>query len=384
MAHNSNLPALEAEFAQHVDDLDGDRQGAEAGDKYLSAAHAKFRAGGLPWSQVPLILTSGQLNVIRGGAETAAAVLEKAVRLYLRDADFRAGFGFTPELEALTLVPTGYDPALPLARIDVDVDARTGRYVLRGVAVDGFTGMTSTVEVTRAVKTGEAYRRFAAAHPGIEELDPVASLVETLRATYRGWANSCAGERHPDHPALGIVGYPEEADLDEVSDLIERFREEGVFARFVDICNLRVETAAGQARLVDDEGPIACAYRLATTEEIATRPCPGTEALVEAARRGLACVVGGFSAWSCAGDALFDQLRSPLLQAELTPEEAAFVAEHLPSTQSGASPTVPATSPLGVFVFGGKLAGVFPAGAEKDIMGRTAEHVYRGVLVVQE
>ena len=89
MAHNSNLPALEAEFAQHVDDLDGDRQGAEAGDKYLSAAHAKFRAGGLPWSQVPLILTSGQLNVIRGGAETAAAVLEKAVRLYLRPSSRR-------------------------------------------------------------------------------------------------------------------------------------------------------------------------------------------------------------------------------------------------------------------------------------------------------
>ena len=373
--------ALEREYDEGVRALPADDASITKADKYLASTHAAHRRGSLPWSATPRILNAAQLQILSAAAETCGSIMDKVSKLYLKDASFRARFGFTPEVEELTLVPTGYEAMVPLARVDVDFCGRTGSLQVRGISVDGFTGMTSTVEVTRAEQMTDAYRAFAEKHPGIDSFDSVDALVETLRATYRSWANANAGTHHADHPALGLVGYPEEADLDEVADICERMAEKGVFARFVDICSLRVETAAGEPRLVDDDGPIACVYRLATSEEIATRPCPGTNALVEAARRGLACVIGGFSTWACASDKLFDALRAPEAMNLLSDDEMSFVEAHVPAPGSESSV---AGEGLGLFVFGGKLAGVFPGGADKDIMGECRDHVYRGCLVVHE
>ncbi len=373
--------ALEREFDEGVRALAADDASIAKADKYLATTHAAHRHGSLPWSATPRILNSGQLQILSAAADTCSSIMDKVSALYLKDASFRERFGFTPEVEELTLVPTGYEALVPLARVDVDFCGRTGALQVRGISVDGFTGMTSTVEVTRAEQMTDAYRAFAEKHEGIESFDSVDALIETLRATYGTWANANAGTHHADHPALGLVGYPEEADLDEVADICERALEKGVFARFVDICSLRVETAAGEPRLVDDDGPIACVYRLATSEEIATRPCPGTKALVEAARRGLACVIGGFSTWACASDQLFDALRAPEAMSLLSDDEMAFVETHVPAP---GSETSVAGEHLGLFVFGGKLAGVFPGSAEKDIMGESRDHVYRGCLVVHE
>lgn len=377
----NNFSALEREFDEAVRGLVPEDASLAKADKYLATTHAAHRGGSLPWSAVPRILSDGQAQVLASAAETLGRVMGKVSKLYLKDPAFRARFGLAPEVEQLTLVPTGYEALVPLARVDVDFCGRTGAFQVRGVSVDGFTGMTSTVEVTRATQMTDAYRAFAGKHADIETFDSVDALVETLRSTYRTWANANTGTHHAEHPALGIVGYPEEADLDEVADICERMAETGTFARFVDICNLRVEDAAGISRLVDDDGPIACVFRLATTEEIAQRPCPGTKALEEAARRGLACVIGGFSTWPCAADSLFDALRSPEAMSALTDDEMAFVEEHVPAPGSESSV---AGERLGLFVFGGKLAGVFPAAAEKDIMGEASGHVYRGCLVVHE
>lgn len=373
--------ALEAEFDEAVRGLTADDEGLAKADAYLSSAHAAHRRGALPWSATPLILSAGQEQLLSGAAETLSSVMDKVTKLYLKDASFRALFGFAPEVEELTLVPTGYEALVPLARVDVDFNGRTGALQVRGITVDGFTGLTSTVEVTRAEQMTSAYRAFAEKHPSIETPDSVEALVETLRATYGTWANANTGTHHADSPALGIVGYPEEADLDEVADICERLGEQGTYARFVDICSLRVVTAAGTSRLVDENGPIDCVYRLATSEEIATRPCPGAEALVEAARRGLACVIGGFSTWSCGTDALFGALRSSQAMNILSDDEMAFIEEHVPAPGSESSV---AGERLGLFVFGGKLAGVFPGSAEKDIMGECRDHVFRGCLIVRE
>lgn len=373
--------ALEREFADIVDALPEDDASVAKADRYLATTHAAHRSGSLPWSATPRILSAGQVQILSSAAETCGAIMDKVAGLYLKDPSFRSRFGFDPEVEQLSLVPTGYDAMVPLARVDVDFCGRTGALQVRGISVDGFTGMTATVEVTRAEQMTDAYREFAASHAGAESFDSVGALVETLRSTYRTWANAGAGTHHAESPAVGIVGYPEEADLDEVADICERMAEQGTFARFVDICSLRVEDACGQSRLVDDDGPIACVYRLASTEEIARRPCPGTKALVEAARRGLACVIGGFSTWSCATDALFDALRAPEAMSCLSDDEMAFVEAHVPAPGSESSV---AGERLGLYVFGGKLAGVFPAGADKDIMGECRDHVYRGCLVVRD
>ena len=198
--------ALEAEFDEAARGLTADDEGLAKADAYLSSAHAAHRRGALPWSATPLVLSAGQEQLLSGAAETLSSVMDKVTKLYLKDASFRALFGFAPEVEELTLVPTGYEALVPLARVDVDFNGRTGALQVRGITVDGFTGLTSTVEVTRAEQMTSAYRAFVEKHPSIETPDSVEALVETLRATYGTWANANTGTHHADSPALGIVG----------------------------------------------------------------------------------------------------------------------------------------------------------------------------------
>ncbi len=328
---NLRSRVLEAEFCEIARELGGDREGRALGESYLASSHQLTnRDGSSTWAFTPKILGSAEVGILRDAAETMGRILEKVTARYLTDPALRELFGLPPEVEALTLMPTGYEQLIPFARIDVLFDQQTGDLRLCGVATDGAAGMTASVDVTRAVQLSETYRRFAERHAGIEALDITDGVVSALRETYASWANADAGTHNPERPSVAIVDYAESATFGELSDVIERLADEGVFARFVDVRDLRIEEAAGTRRLVDSEGPIACVYRRALLSEMLEKPCAGVDALVEAARRGLACVVGGFRTWPVATNALFPVLRSDAMADVLDAQELAFVQAHVP------------------------------------------------------
>lgn len=322
--------ALEEEFCNIAVELEGDVEGKARGDAYLRAAHpVANRDGSSTWALTPKVLSSAELEILADAAETMGRVVEKVTARYLKDADLRALFGLPAEQEELALMPTGYEQLIPFARFDVIFDQETGDFSFVGAATTT-AGMTAAVDVTRAVQLSEAYRRFAERHHGIETFDISRDVARALRETYASWANADTGTHHPERPVVGIVDFPESSNSGEFADLVERLSDEGVFARFVDIRSLRVEEAAGVRRLVDGEGPITCVYRRAPLAEMLEKRCEGTDALIEAARRGMACVIGGFRAWPVATNALFPALRSEAMESVLDPQELAFVRAHVP------------------------------------------------------
>lgn len=330
---NLRCRALEDEYLGILRDLDGDAEGRALAATYLASAHPVANREGTPtWALTPKVLSSAELGILREAGETFGRILEKVTARFRSDADLRARFGLPTELEELALVPTGYDRNVPFARVDVLFDEETGDFTLVGAATDSSLGMTSSVEVTRAVQLTEAYRRFAELHPGIETFDVTGGVIDALRETYQSWANADTGTRHPERPAVGIVDYPESATASEFADIVERLADEGVFARLVDIRDLRIEEAGGIYRLVDSQGPIACVYRRVLLSEMIEKPCEGARALVEAARRGLACVIGGFGTWPVSTNALFAVLASDAMEDVLDHEELAFVRAHVPET----------------------------------------------------
>ena len=327
--------ALEDEFCDIARELGGDAEGRAAGDAYLTSAHPVTNQDDTTnWALTPKVLGPAEVGILRNAAETMGRILEKVTARYLSDADFRALFGLDERAEELTLIPTGYEQLIPFARLDVVFNEETGDFHFTGVSTDSAMGVTAAVDVTRAVQLTEAYRRFAERHPSIETFDIAAGVVDALRETYTSWANADTGTHHPDRPVVGIVDYAESATAGELADLIERMAEEGVFARFVDIRDLRIEEAGGVRRLVDDEGPITLVYRRALVGEMLEKPSPGVDALVEAARRGLACVIGGFRTWPVATNALFPILTSEAAESVLDAQELAFVRAHVPEAHA--------------------------------------------------
>ena len=321
---------LEEEFCNIAVELEGDAEGKARGDAYLRAAHpVANRDGSSTWALTPKVLGSAEIEILTDAAETMGRIVEKITARYLKDAGLRSLFGLPAEQEELALMPTGYEQLIPFARFDVIFNQETGDFSFVGAATTP-AGMTAAVDVTRAVQLSEAYRRFAERHHGIETFDISRDVACALRETYASWANADAGTHHPERPIVGIVDFPESSNSGEFADLIERLSDEGVFARFVDIRELRIKEAGGVRRLVDGEGPITCVYRRAPLAEMLEKRCEGTDALIEAARRGMACVIGGFRAWPVATNALFPVLRSEAMESVLDPQELAFVRAHVP------------------------------------------------------
>jgi len=323
---------LESEFLSIASELGGDVESREQGDAYLAGTHALYHGGPCSWALSPKIFDSGQIDILRDAAETMGRIMDKVTDRYLRDPDFRALFRLPADLERMTLVPTGYAQLIPLARVDVFFDEETGDYQFCELNTDGSAGMTASVEVTHAIQASRTYHRFAERHPDIETFDVLDAAVDAVYDTYRSWANADGGTHHPAHPSCAIVDYTESASIDEVNDIIERMAEKGIYARFADIRDLRIERVAGVVGLVDDAGPVDCVYRRAVTSEIAEKPCPGADALEEAARRGLACLVGGYRTWPCATKTVFAVLHSKAVRDVLDPAEVSFVERHVPAT----------------------------------------------------
>ena len=324
--------ALEDEYNDIIRELDGDAEGRAAGAAYLDSTNPVSGDRSTSWALTPKVLSGSEIEILSEAAETMGKIIEKVTQRYVADPDFRALFALDPKAEELALIPTGYEQVIPFARLDVLFDEETGDFKFCGVSTDSALGVTVSTNVTRAIQRSESFRRFSARHRSIETFDLADGVVAALRETYTSWANADTGTHHPELPVVGIVDYAESSSADEVADLVHRMADEGVYARFVNIRDLRIEEAAGVRRLVDNEGPMACVYRRALVGEMLEKPCAGVDALVEAARRGLACVIGGFRTWPVSTNALFPILCSEAIESVLDPIEVAFVRAHVPES----------------------------------------------------
>ena len=323
---------LEDEFCGIVSELGGDVEGRRKGDQYLLGTHALYHGGPASWALSPKIFDRGQVEVLRDAAETMGAIMNKVTAHYLKDAGFRTLFHLPKSLEDLTLIPSGYDCLIPLARVDVFFDEETGDHQFCELNTDGSAGMTNTVEITRAIQRTASYQRFAERHPRISTFDVVQGAIGAVLETYASWEGAGKGIHPAQGPSMALVDYAESVSADEVDDIIDRLDARGIHARFTDIRDLKMRPVDGQMCLCDAEGRIDCVYRRAVTGEIADKPCDGVEALAEAARQGLVCVVGGFATWPCATKTVFAVLCSDAVKDILTPEELEFVHAHVPYT----------------------------------------------------
>ena len=322
---------LEAKFERVVRSHGGDMEGRRAGDAYLASTHARYHGDPTPWALTPKIFDAATMALLRDAAETTYNIMDKVTRAYAADPALQAAFGFEPAFAQLCALPCGYDCQIPLARVDIFLNEETGAFKFCEFNTDGSAGMVTVDEVNRAVAQTPSWREFADAHPGFSTFSVCESWMDALLETYAEWL--AAGGDGPETPTVAIVDYAESIDADDVQHFVELFAARGISARFADVRDLRLIGEGGEARLGDAEGAIDLVWRRAVTSELWEKPCDGREALIAAVERNLACVAGGFRTWPCATKTIFALLWSDEVQALLSPDEVAFVREHVPFTE---------------------------------------------------
>ena len=319
---------LEEEFNQIALSLGGDVESRAQGDEYLRNTHALYHGGPAPWAFTPKIFDDKQALLLKNAAETMGRIMDKLTSHYLVDATFRKRFSFSPKMESLTLVPSGYERLIPLARVDIFFNEQTGDFSFCELNTDGSAGMTNTAEITDAIRLSATYHEFALRHPHIEVFDIRSGCIDAIIDAYRQWT----GKKGSELSDLAVVDYADAVSTDEVTDFIERFQAMGINARFSDIRDLKLASVSGHTRLVDGEGPIECVWRRAVTCDVEARFGDGPSAFVEAMRRNIVCSVGGFRTWPCATKTVFTAIKDPEFRAQLSDEEVDFIDKHIPET----------------------------------------------------
>lgn len=352
----SRTRELEDEFEGIVRDRHGDLPGRREADGYLSQTHALYHGDPAPWALTPKIFDRDMTARLRDAAERMYGIMDKVTRAFCSDASVRAAFDLDPAFAELCAMDAGYDCQIPLARVDIFLDEDTGDYAFCELNTDGSAGMVVTDAIDRAVRMTPSFREFEGRHPGLREYALCDGWIDALFETYGEWrmthpgrtedgvcsdtrgtglaGDGAAAKAHVCPASVAIVDYAESIDHEDAAHFVELMRRRGVAARFADVRDLWIgEDEDDVRRLCDKQGPIDCVWRRAVTGELWEKPCDGRAALIEAARAGLACIVGGFRTWPCATKTVFAFLWSPAGQALLTPEEVAFVREHVPYTE---------------------------------------------------
>lgn len=317
--------ALERAYLQLAQEREGDHASRAAAQAYLDASPAKYHGGEtVPWGFVPKLFSRRDAERLAHMAETMGAIMDKLTRAYRTDPAVRRAFGFSPLIERLSLAPVPYRALIPIARVDVFLDERTGAYKFCELNTDGSAGMMLTTEVGRALQGTATYRVFAESH-ALAAYDLYGQCADAVISCAR---EALGDDVLRDGLRIAAVDYAESVYLAEIQELANAFEARGARLRFTDVRDLSYRDGV----LSDAQGPIDAVFHRVVTGELADKPCPGADALAACAEEGRVPIVGAFRTWPAATKTAFAVFHSPLAETFLTPEELVFVRAHVPET----------------------------------------------------
>ena len=314
--------ALQDEYVELVCDLESDPASRRVADSYLESRIVCSSGKPLDWALVPKVFSHSDLGYLRWIAQTTYRIMEKCVRAYRSDSRVRDFFGFDPVTERLCALRAPYECAIPIARVDIFLNEKTGDFQFCEFNTDGSAGMLTSTEALAANMRTASGRAFRAAHD-VSAMDVMPRCARSILSCYRSAGGSV------DRPRVAVVDYSESITMPEVRAFEPIFHELGAELVFEDIRNLTYES--GVLRGVDGTR-IDCVWRRVVASEMLCKPCAGAEALVCALEEGIVPIVGSMQTWPAATKTMFALLRDPLASTFLDGDEVSVVRAHIPET----------------------------------------------------
>ena len=186
--------ALEDEYLSIARELGGDDASREAGDASLLADGALYHGGPVQWAFVPKVFSSRDIAYLAWIAETMGRIMDKVTSAFIADPRVRAAFALDPAIEHLVCMPNPFSAQIPIARVDIFLDEQTGSFKFCELNTDGSSGMLVTEGVTRANLATLSGRRFAERHQ-VATFDIFDACVEEILSCYHEAGGTAAHPR---------------------------------------------------------------------------------------------------------------------------------------------------------------------------------------------
>ena len=296
---------------------------------------ATYKGVPIKFGYLPKYFSQEGFARLKSDLEHAWRILTRVIGEYLDKPDYRALFGFSPELEEMILHRPAYRTLLPICRLDIFLNEETGDFKFCEFNADGSSAMNENAELYRTYRNTLLYRQMDQRYEQ-EMFELFDSWVQTfLRIYAQGQdadpqtGSSAETGCRKSLPAVAIVDFLEKgSSAAEFTAFREAFERAGCEAYVAEIRRMRYENG----RLLTEDGhPVEAVYRRAVTSDILAHR-DEVQPFLQAVRDRSVCLIGDFCTQVVHDKVLFRILHDPRTASFLSEEDNAFIAAHVPFT----------------------------------------------------
>lgn len=290
---------------------------------YLDHSTAKYHGKTIYSLYVPKILNVETVNVFKQTAETMAAIMQKVIREYQKNAEYRSLFGFSGRIEELILHEPLYQNILPVCRVDIFYNESDGSFYFCEFNTDGSSSMNEDRELCKAFSKTALYRSLESKYQ-IKSFELFDSLVDAFLSNYETYTYKV------ENPTVAIVDFLElGCSMEEFEQFRKSFEKRRLKAYICDIRSLHLQ----DNKLYMENGEVVdLIYRRAVTSDICENESD-VQDFIEAVLSNKVCCMGSFCTQTAHDKSLFYILRHEMTAKILTEAENSFIEEHIPYTE---------------------------------------------------
>ena len=270
---------------------------------------------------IPKIFTEEAELYFKHISDTMYAILDKVIREYESNPEYRSLFGFDKHLEELILRPRAYDCSLPIARIDIFFNEEDYSFKFCEFNADGASAMNEDRELNNVMSKTAAYKQFAEKF-NIRTSELFESWADTFLKIYSETENAAK------KPHVAIVDFMHGEANNEFEYFKKTFNKKKCTCEICEITNLKYKNGT----LYSESGKkIDTIYRRAVTCDIMEH-YDEVQPFIQAVKDNAVVLIGDFRTQIIHNKIVFKILHDKATSAFLTDEECEFIAEHIPFT----------------------------------------------------
>lgn len=286
----------------------------------LEDSHAYYKGDVIPFLYQPFFFGQSEEDSFRYITEKLSSILEKVIQEYVTNAEFRAHFNFSSQLEELILVNPGYENNFPMARFDVFYYAPQDIKFCE-LNADGSSGMVKGNILEDHFKDAAAVNELKKEYQ-IENWDLVNSWLEAMFESYYQFKDS------KEQPNIAIMDFNNYGMVGEFEYFKELLVDRGYRIKIVDPRELEYRNSS----LYSDDFKIDLIYRRAVTKDLMDH-YQQLDDLWQAYKNHDVCLVGSMRSQIIHNKIIFAILHDREKVSFLTAEEQQFIADYIPSTE---------------------------------------------------
>ena len=286
--------------------------------------HASFTRAGeiVETSYLPKVYDAETLAHFQEILRVSYGIVEKVIKQYIKDPEYRKIFGFPKEIEELICIPNLYDSYFPQGRFDIFYHEEDRSFGFCEINADGTGAMNRQNELFTSMDYNAVYQELLENYD-MTYFDPLECCVCEILKLYETY------EKKVENPNIAIVDFVYDgSSYAEWSEFARRFRREGHRAVICDIRNLQYRNG----HLYTPSGmQVDLILRRAVTTDI-IKYFDEVQDFIQAVKDQNVCLMGSFCTQVVHNKMFSVALHLPETAKIMTDEENAFIKEHFPYT----------------------------------------------------